>query len=154
MLWVLLKTKETLSNIICFASTSIFPWIQFLWIENINSNARNIISNHGFEINVIWKIEMISTITTSYISILFIMISVKEIWSRSFKNSHWRNVHQRVWSSFYPIVFTQILCKRIYVKISSSTLSWTDQHRSHHKHHCRGVRVLQKTWSYDIISDI
>ena len=49
MLWVLLKTKETLSNIICFASTPIFPWIQFLSVENINSNARNIISNHGFE---------------------------------------------------------------------------------------------------------
>ena len=51
MLWVLLKTKETLSNIICFASTPIFPWIQFLSVENINSNGLNIIDNHGFKMS-------------------------------------------------------------------------------------------------------
>ena len=85
MLWVLLKTKETLSNIICFASTPIFPWIQFLSVENINSNGLNIIDNHGFEIR---RIYIIFTLTKSYIFILVMTISVKEIWSRSFKNSH------------------------------------------------------------------
>ena len=59
MLWVLLKTKETLSNIICFASTPIFPWIQFLSVENINSNGLNIIDNtenldHSFYYKVLY----------------------------------------------------------------------------------------------------